>query len=263
MERLAETEAARASLDVRLTEAVAALEELSQVAASRAHVKERMRTIGVVEELDSADDESGGRGALPSALCRTARRSRIFSIVFWLMSALLLLSLEWPLFVVSLHGAFAPEPPSAPLLLQSVHDDQCLLLRPLRFGACDEHGSAVRVHRAGRKLQPATKFSGPRGFGLFLGPPVSGKNATAGGKHRVDASLRADESLGVDDKGNKLCCDPWCVRCLCRGNANRLRVGLCAFDGFEGFRLSSAKAAAASWARAVIRSRYSPLAILL
>ena len=70
-------------------------------------------------------------------------------------------------------------------------------------------------------------------------PPAAGRIATTLElQPSKPSSLYRAAGVGVF----KACMDPMCLTCLARGNANRVRVGLCAFEGFESFHVAPALA---------------------
>jgi hypothetical protein len=124
--------------------------------------------------------------------------------------------------------------------LVSAQEQSCLLNHPLRFGPCDDD-DLLLYFLSGRRLHPVyadsllrqpTWVDGP----LQRLPPVASS----------ESSSTIDDALSVQAAAEasqfRICVDRRCIRCLARGNANRVRVGLCAFEGFEGLHVAPALA---------------------
>ena len=127
-----------------------------------------------------------------------------------------------------------PPPPPPALALQSLHDGLCLTgTRPLRFDADCEPAFRADGADHGRRLLATAMAATPS-------PPPSG-GKLHGGHLQVPLFLRfgrmgAHRELSPHDAPMFACADRWCFRCLSRGNANRARLGLCLFDGYEALR---------------------------
>ena len=149
---------------------------------------------------------------------------------------------------VSTRKTPTPPPTLHTYALQSPFDATCLLLKPMRFGPCDDDELLV-VLPMGRRLVPlyadyelqASLWIGKHRPAAVPAPASSSKAKEAEAAAAVAAAAPAaanatsltlaGETLDAGER--RLCADRWCIRCLTRGNASRVRVGLCAVDGYE------------------------------
>ena len=106
-----------------------------------------------------------------------------------------------------------------PLALRSAHDGACVVRRPAVFGRCDDE-VALYLPNDADDLRSLLLVSSPSSASmpgefrqLYLGPPSS----------------------------RAVCADRWCLRCVSR-DRDRVRVGLCAYHGYEPIQVVSAAA---------------------
>ena len=139
--------------------------------------------------------------------------------------------------------------------LQSAHGGDCILASPLRFGDC---GAADAYHFA--VADRVENSDGSQGAAI----PDDDDNAVV----RLSSTVAHQKAattihLKPSRSGAMACADARCLRCLARGNSNRVRIALCAFDGYEAVRMQRPPGALTAAASAVVNSSLSAAFALL